>query len=148
MYNAKTIILSLLLGFLVAPPAVYAETPKSNPPDAAVTTPAPKVETVDINTADAETLMRVLDGIGEKKAIAIIEFRKKHGPFKDIIELNQVDGIGEKTIEKNRDKIVLSQPAKTENAPPPPAEAANTPPAQPAANTEAVPDNNSPTPVK
>ncbi|OQW90756.1 MAG: hypothetical protein BWK79_18895 [Beggiatoa sp. IS2] len=108
-----------------------------------MTIPAPeKVETVDINTADAVTIIRVLDGIGEKKAAAIIDFREKHGPFKDVAELSQVVGIGEKTIEKNKDKIVLSQPVpqtKTENAPP----------VQPAANTDAVPaDSNAPTPAK
>ena len=60
---------------------------------------------IDINTADVATLDQALEGIGGKKAQAIIEYREKHGPFKSIYDLAQVTGIGEKTIERNKDKI-------------------------------------------
>ena len=65
-------------------------------------------DTVDINSADAKTLSSALSGIGEKKANAIVEYRKKNGPFKSADDLTKVDGIGPKTLEKNRDKIVVS----------------------------------------
>lgn len=138
MYNAKMTILSLLLGLAVVLPVVAAEEPKPNSSDASAVAAAPKADVIDVNTADAETLSK-LDGIGPKKAAAIIEFRQKYGPFKDVAELSQVDGIGDKTIEKNKDRIVLSQPAtKTENAPtaPAPTEAVNPPPAADVKPTE------------
>lgn len=62
-------------------------------------------ETVDINTADAATISRVLDGIGGKKAEAIVTYREQNGPFKSVADLENVYGIGGKTIEKNVDKI-------------------------------------------
>ena len=56
---------------------------------------------VNVNTADAKTLAKELDGVGDKTADAIVEERKK-GPFKDAADLNKrVKGVGDKTIEKN-----------------------------------------------
>ena len=66
---------------------------------------------VNINTADAETISAELKGIGLAKAQAIVEYRKKHGPFKNADELSLVKGIGERTVELNRDDILVS-PAK------------------------------------
>ncbi|NJO17658.1 MAG: ComEA family DNA-binding protein [Thioploca sp.] len=69
---------------------------------------------VDINTADAKTLEQQLEGIGPKKATAIIEYREKHGLFKSLSDLEQVYGIGEKTLARNRDKIKIVIPHATE----------------------------------
>lgn len=80
------------------------------------TATVPVVETVDINTADMATLDRVLDGIGEKKAQAIVDWREKHGPFKTVYDLEQISGIGPKTIEKNKHRIVISVPNATTGA--------------------------------
>ncbi len=60
---------------------------------------------VDINTADAATLSKSLKGVGMAKAEAIVEYRKKHGPFKNADELSLVKGIGERTVDLNRDDI-------------------------------------------
>ena len=60
---------------------------------------------VDINTADAETISAELNGIGLAKAKAIVEYRKKHGPFKSADDLSLVKGVGERTVEKNRADI-------------------------------------------
>lgn len=57
---------------------------------------------VDLNTADAATLARVLNGVGPAKADAIIAYREAHGPFQHIDELVKVKGIGPATIEQNR----------------------------------------------
>jgi len=57
---------------------------------------------VDVNTADAKTLAKELDGIGMAKAQAIVEHRKANGPFKSAEELARVKGIGSKTVELNR----------------------------------------------
>lgn len=65
-------------------------------------------ERVNINTADAATLDRVLDGVGPSKAEAIVAFRKANGPFKSIDQLAAVKGIGLSTVERNRDRIVVA----------------------------------------
>ncbi|MCI5668886.1 MAG: helix-hairpin-helix domain-containing protein, partial [Oscillospiraceae bacterium] len=53
---------------------------------------------VNIHTATAEQLT-ALDGIGESKANAIIQYREQHGDFKSIDDLLNVPGIGEKILE-------------------------------------------------
>lgn len=60
---------------------------------------------VNVNTADAETISAELKGIGLSKAQAIVEYRKKHGPFRNAEELSLVKGIGERTVEINRSDI-------------------------------------------
>ena len=64
----------------------------------------PAADTVNINTADKETLMNV-KGIGEKRAEAIIVYREQHGPFKNIDDLASVQGIGQSIIDNNRDSL-------------------------------------------
>ena len=64
-------------------------------------------EKININTANAEQISTSMTGVGESKAKAIVEYRKTHGNFKSIQELENVDGIGLKTVEKNKDKISL-----------------------------------------
>lgn len=61
---------------------------------------------VNINTADKELLM-TLSGIGEVRAEAIIDYRVYYGKFKSVDELLEVEGIGEKTLEKIRDRITV-----------------------------------------
>lgn len=61
---------------------------------------------ININTATVYELM-TLDGIGEVKAKAIVEYREKNGYFKSINDITLVKGIGEKTLEKNRNKIMV-----------------------------------------
>ena len=66
---------------------------------------------VNVNTADAETISAELKGVGITKALAIVEFRKANGPFKDPEELALVKGIGERTVELNREFILLNSTA-------------------------------------
>ena len=63
---------------------------------------------VDVNTADAETISTELKGVGLSKAKAIVEYRKKHGPFRSADDLSLVKGIGERTVELNRSDIKVS----------------------------------------
>lgn len=65
---------------------------------------------VNINTADAETIAAELKGVGISKARAIVEYRKKHGPFQKPGDLSLVKGIGERTVEINRPDIKVSSP--------------------------------------
>lgn len=62
---------------------------------------------VNINQASAEELTEMLNGIGMAKAQRIVEYREMHGPFEHVDELAEVRGIGQSTIEKNRDRIAL-----------------------------------------
>ena len=73
-------------------------------------------ERVNINTADAGTLDRVLVGVGPSKAEAIVAYRKANGAFRSADQLASVKGIGLATIEKNRDRILV---AGTASAPAP-----------------------------
>ena len=60
---------------------------------------------VNINTATVEEL-KTLKGVGEKKAEAIIEYRKKNGSFKTKEDLMKVRGIGKKLFESFEEMIV------------------------------------------
>jgi competence protein ComEA len=66
-------------------------------------------DTVDINTADAQTLAAAMVGVGEKRAEAIVIYREEHGPFRSIDDLIQVSGIGTHTLEANREKLRVSE---------------------------------------
>lgn len=60
--------------------------------------PAPSGK-VNINTATAQQLT-VLPGVGEKLAARIVDYRQKAGGFKNVSELMNVQGIGEKNLAK------------------------------------------------
>ena len=85
-----TLFLTLILLFSSA--AMSAQTP---------------AEKLNINTANAEQIATSMNGIGDSKAKAIVEYRKTHGKFKSVEDLENVDGIGLKTVEKNKGNIML-----------------------------------------
>jgi len=60
---------------------------------------------VDINTASAEELAEAMNGVGIKKAQAIVQHRQEFGPFKSLEELLNVPGIGASLLERNRSRI-------------------------------------------
>lgn len=82
----RTLLLALLLAFAL---------------------PSPASAQVDLNGADAKTLAESLQGIGLVKAEAIVAYRDSNGPFQSVDELINVKGIGKKTIDANRDAIVI-----------------------------------------
>ena len=88
--TAKSLALSLLLASSALSGAVFA------------------AEKVNINTADAATIDRVMVNIGPAKAAAIVAYRKANGAFRSVEQLALVKGVGLKTIEKNRDRIVVA----------------------------------------
>ncbi len=54
---------------------------------------------LNINTASAKALQS-LPSIGEGMALRIVEHREKHGKFSSVEMLTDVKGIGDKTLEK------------------------------------------------
>jgi comEA protein len=69
--------------------------------------PSPDSGMVDLNQAGLSELMS-LPGIGEVKAKAILEYRDKVGLFQSVDELLQVKGIGEKSLEKLKDRLKVN----------------------------------------
>ena len=82
--------MAVLLFFSVCLPALWADDSQK----------------ININTASADELTN-LKGIGEKKAKMIIDFREDNGPFKQPEDIIKVPGIGPKTLEANKDRIVV-----------------------------------------
>ena len=102
---------------------------------------------VNINTA-TEAELDKLPGVGPAKAKAIVEDRKKNGPFKTTDDLKRVKGIGDKNFEALKGEITVGgataapkADAKPAAAPAPAAKpaAAPAPAAKPAAAPAAMP---------
>ncbi len=70
-----------------------------------VAAPAFAGHPVNVNTATVEQLAEALDGVGQSKAQAIVEYREQHGAFQHPDELVNVKGIGLRTVDRNRDFI-------------------------------------------
>lgn len=91
----------LIIALVCASPATVAEDVPSNPKYADIEI------TVNINKASAEELADLLNGIGLKKAQAIVDYRELNGEFTSIDALKEVKGIGPALIEKNQSRILL-----------------------------------------
>lgn len=91
----KTILLLITLSSITLSSHLWAEETK-----------AP--QSININTANAETIAKTLKGIGIKKAEAIVEYRQTFGEFAALEELVEVKGIGGAIVEKNRTLISLN----------------------------------------
>lgn len=59
---------------------------------------------INLNTATKEEL-KTLPGVGEVTAQKIIDYREQNGGFSSVEDLKKISRIGEKTIEKFKDKI-------------------------------------------
>jgi competence protein ComEA len=88
--------LRFLLNVLLVSAALFAQAAFAAP------------EQVNVNSADAQTLAAVLDGVGMARAEAIVAYRQEHGRFADIYDLANVKGIGDRTIELNEERILLT----------------------------------------
>ena len=62
---------------------------------------------VSINRASAELLAQALNGVGLKKAQAIVSYREEYGPFKTLDDLKQVPGLGSALVERNLAHLTL-----------------------------------------
>ena len=73
-------------------------------------------EPVDVNTASAEALAEAIHGVGLKRARAIVSYREQYGAFSSVDQLTQVRGIGEKTVERSRDRLIVGAPDASASA--------------------------------
>ena len=62
---------------------------------------------VDLNTADAETIARELNGVGQARAQAIVDYRNEYGAFQSAEDLLNVTGIGKFILEANEQNIPI-----------------------------------------
>lgn len=76
------------------------------PPPPNGSAPDSPAEKININTASVEELDK-LPGIGPVIAKAIIDYRTKNGPFKQIEDINAVKGIGDALFEKVKEQITV-----------------------------------------
>ncbi len=63
---------------------------------------------VNVNAASAEEIAESLKGVGLNKAEAIVSYRNENGSFKHVDELVNVKGIGIRTVDINREYILLA----------------------------------------
>ncbi|MEE4606895.1 MAG: helix-hairpin-helix domain-containing protein [Desulfobacteraceae bacterium] len=96
-----TIAIMVLMTLLITNPAI-AEVKKegANKSNEIVAS----IEKININQADAKALT-TLKGIGKDRAVKIIEYREKNGPFEKIEDLMKVKGIGKKIFEQNKNLL-------------------------------------------
>ena len=66
----------------------------------------PSNKKININSANI-TELQTLEGIGQAKAKAIIEYRESNGNFQKIEDIKNVSGIGDSAFEKIKDKITI-----------------------------------------
>ncbi len=104
MYPQQLALFALLFATLSIP--TQAATPKKvdKSTEAVQDQVANKVS---LNTADAATLAAKLNGVGLKKAQAIIEYREKYGLFTDVKQLIEVPGFGESLVKRVIAKLTL-----------------------------------------
>ena len=83
----------------VTPPPLVrlAEAPARN--TGTKSTQKPLQGTLNLNIATGTELTK-LPGIGPKKAKLIVQWRKKNGSFRRIVDLRRVKGFGAKTVKK------------------------------------------------
>jgi len=95
---------AMVLGLLlIAPPSLAAPAGRDAGQETA--------RTVDINTATVEELMSV-PGIGQVIAQRIVEFREKNGPYGSVDDLLKVQGIGEKSLARIRERLAAGKGRK------------------------------------
>lgn len=86
---STSLAVALTGGLAMAVPAAFAE----------------EAVTVNVNTASAEEIANALVGVGLSKAEAIVAYREANGAFQDVYELENVKGIGTRTIDRNEARI-------------------------------------------
>ena len=84
--NTRNLLLGFVLLLMLLPMTVFASTTEHK-----------GKQKVNINRANAAALVAHLPGIGVNKAEIIVKYRKANGKFKNVKDMMNVPGIGEKT---------------------------------------------------
>jgi competence protein ComEA len=69
---------------------------------------AAEPQQININTASAQELSQ-LKGVGPAYAAKIVSYREANGPFAKSEDIVQVPGIGTKTFEVNKNRIMVDK---------------------------------------
>lgn len=72
---------------------------------------------VNVNQADAATLVKTLNGISTELATALVEYRNTRGAFKSVDEIAQVPGWTKEVFERNKERFSIISAPKPETAP-------------------------------
>ena len=100
LFKVSLTILAILALLIVNP--AFAETKKEVATQSNETVAS--MQMININQADVKTLT-TLKGVGKDRAVKIVEYREKNGPFQKIEDLLKVKGIGKKIFEQNKDVL-------------------------------------------
>lgn len=65
-------------------------------------------EKINLNQANAKSLIHIVPGIGKKRAAAIIQYREEHGSFKSIEELAYVRGLGKRFVINHLTQLIAA----------------------------------------
>ena len=98
----RIVMVVLLFCFATSGGLCHEPSPATRGEVAASAAPAP----VNLNAANSEQL-DTLPGIGPALAARIVAYRDEHGPFTEVEQLNNVKGIGARTLEKLRPLLIL-----------------------------------------
>ena len=102
--NTTTWIKRISLAFVVA--LLPATLSYANPVESSAAAAVTPFEKINVNSADAE-MLTTLNGVGNVKAQSIVDYRDQNGRFNTAADLLAVDGIGQATVAKNKDRIIL-----------------------------------------
>ncbi len=84
----------------------YLSRPSTSTVSSSTSSGANSSSKVRLNSANIEQLMQ-LNGVGKKKAEAIIEYRNKNGKFNSVDDFMKIKGIGPALFNKNKAKLAL-----------------------------------------
>ncbi len=60
---------------------------------------------INVNQATAEELDKGLLGVGPRIAMEIVKYRDQHGPFQSMEDLDKVKYVGNRMLNKNKERI-------------------------------------------